>query len=105
MSASMQLNMIKMHAQQGLIDPQFAKDHLDLIIELVEELQAKKPRTSKKLDTYSHIARHFARGLNLVAHRPMNESAMIAALYFQDAKTWWGIDRPSSVDESIKMPE
>jgi hypothetical protein len=34
----------------------------------------------------------------------MNESALIAALYFEDAKTWWGIDRPKSVDESIKMP-
>ena len=104
MSAPMQLNMIKMHAQQGLVDPKFAKDHLEMIIELVEELQAKKPRTSKKLDTYSHIARHFARGLNLVAHKPMNESALIAALYFEDAKTWWGIERPKSVDESIKMP-
>lgn len=43
---------------------------------------------------YAQMAAHFARGLHLAGVRPAEQSAMIATLWYGDAKTFWGIERP-----------
>ena len=43
---------------------------------------------------YRTIALHFAMALDRAGKQPAHMSAMIAALAFEDARTWWGIQRP-----------
>lgn len=95
------LDTIRKHALQGVTDPRFAKDQCALILELLNAAPKKTPRATRKEERYASMAAHFARGLHLAGVRPMDQSAMIAALWFADAKDWWGIDRPTSVDEPI----
>ncbi len=92
------LDMIRRHAQHGVIDPQFAKDQCALILELIDKTPAKRTRKDHK---YAHMAAHFARGLHLAGVRPAEQSAMIAALWFDDARTWWGVQRPGPTETDV----
>jgi len=95
------LDLIRKHASQGVTDPQFAKDQCALILELLDKPPKRAPRTLQKHECYAHMASHFARGLHLAGVRPMDQSAMIASLWFQDAKDWWGVERPASPEDPI----
>lgn len=97
------LDLIRKHAAQGAADPQFAKDQCALILELLDKAPKRAPRTLKKHERYAHMAAHFARGLHLAGVRPMEQSAMIAALWFSDARDWWGVQRPTALDEPILL--
>ena len=90
------LELIRKHAAQGVADPRFSKDQCALILELLDAKPTRAPRTIKKHERYAHIAAHFARGLHLAGVRPMEQSAMIAALWFENAKGWWGVERPTN---------
>ena len=92
------IDTIRRHAQQGAIDPRFAKDQCALILELIDQAPA---RRTKKDHKYAHMAAHFARGLHLAGVRPAEQSAMIAALWFDDAKGWWGVQRPDTPDGHV----
>ncbi len=97
------LDLIRKHAAQGVTDPRFAKDQCALILELLDAMPKRAPRTSKKHEKFAHMAAHFARGLHLAGTRPMDQSAMIASLWFDDAKQWWGVERPVSPDAPILL--
>jgi hypothetical protein len=97
------LDLIRKHAIQGVTDPQFAKDQCALILELLDRAPKRAPRTLKKQERYAHMAAHFARGLHLAGIRPMEQSATIAALWFEDAKGWWGVERPTTPDQPMLL--
>lgn len=94
------LDTIRRHALQGVTDPRFAKDQCALILELIDQTPRKR---SAKDHKYAHMAAHFARGLHLAGVRPMDQSAMIAALWFDDAKGWWGVERPTTPDGPVVL--
>ncbi len=97
------IDLIRKHAAQGVADPRFAKDQCALILELLDAAPKRAPRTTRKAERYASMAAHFARGLHLAGIRPMDQSAMIAALWFADAKLWWGVERPTNADEPMLL--
>jgi hypothetical protein len=98
------IDLIRKHAAQGVADPRFAKDQCALILNLLDAAPKRAPRTLKKHEKLAHMAAHFARGLHLAGTRPMDQSAMIASLWFDDAKLWWGVERPQGDGPMLLEP-